>query len=89
MGSYMHGMRLALLSRWDVESEVRAVRWAPIKLEDGERKNLPIWTMMPTTKNVPTRVGILVEVLQERLKDYFRRERVPLGVSRLKVNSAG
>lgn len=64
----LHGMGLAMLSYWDVEAEVATGRLLPLSLADAEAQNLPIWALMPSSRNVPTRVRLLIDELRQRLQ---------------------
>lgn len=64
----LQGMGLAMLSYWDVEPEIESGRLRAVPIANAIAQNLPIWALIPTSKNVPTRVRMLIEALQKRLE---------------------
>lgn len=61
------GMGLALLSQWDVQKEVEAGALVRVTLLDAAPQNLPIWALFPSSKRVPSRVRVLIDMLARAL----------------------
>ena len=64
----LQGRGLALGSYCDVEAEVATGRLRPLSLADAEAQSLPIRALMPSSRNVPTRVRLLIDKLRQRLQ---------------------
>ncbi|XKY16354.1 LysR family transcriptional regulator [Stutzerimonas stutzeri] len=61
------GAGLAILSTWHVDEDIEAGRLVPIALEDAEPKELGIWAVYPTRRQILPKVKIFVDAVRERL----------------------
>lgn len=61
------GAGLAILSTWHVNEDIDAGRLMPITLEDAEPKELGIWAVYPTRRQILPKVRVFVDATWERL----------------------
>lgn len=61
------GAGLAILSTWHVDADIEAGRLVPITLEDAEPKELGIWAVYPTRRQILPKVRVFVDAVRERL----------------------
>ncbi|GAB6389296.1 LysR family transcriptional regulator [Stutzerimonas marianensis] len=61
------GAGLAILSTWHVDEDIEAGRLVPITLEDAEPKELGIWAVYPTRRQILPKVRVFVDAVRERL----------------------
>ncbi|WP_316397172.1 LysR family transcriptional regulator [Bradyrhizobium sp. 33ap4] len=62
------GTGLTVLSDWDIRPEVEAGRLVPIHLEDGVPRELSIWAVFPTARQVLPKVRVFVDHLMAALR---------------------
>ncbi|WP_313025664.1 LysR family transcriptional regulator [Pseudomonas lopnurensis] len=61
------GAGLAILSTWHVDADIEAGRLVPITLEDAAPKELGIWAVYPTRRQILPKVRVFVDAVRERL----------------------
>lgn len=61
------GLGLATLSTWHADTDVAAGRLVPITLEDAEPKELGIWAVYPTRRQILPKVRVFVDAVRDRL----------------------
>ena len=61
------GAGLAVLSSWHADAEIAAGKLVQIELMDASPKELEIWAVYPTRRQVLPKVRVFVEAMRERL----------------------
>jgi DNA-binding transcriptional LysR family regulator len=63
----MAGAGLAVLSSWHADAEIASGKLVQIELMDASPKELEIWAVYPTRRQVLPKVRVFVEAMRERL----------------------
>lgn len=63
------GAGLAVLSTWHADSDIASGRLVQIDLEDARPKDLEIWAVYPTRRQVLPKVRVFVEAIRECLTE--------------------
>jgi len=58
---------IAMLTRWDVRSQLASGRLREIHLEDAAMEQLSIWAIMPSRQHIPARVRVFLDALEASL----------------------
>jgi DNA-binding transcriptional LysR family regulator len=58
------GIGLTILSAWDIRAELADGRLVQINLKDGTPRELSIWAVFPTARNVLPKLRVFIDRLQ-------------------------
>jgi DNA-binding transcriptional LysR family regulator len=61
------GAGLAVLSTWHADADIASGKLVQIDLKDATPKELEIWAVYPTRRQVLPKVRVFVEAMRERL----------------------
>lgn len=64
----LQGVGIAQLTWWDVKKELKEGRLVQIHFLDVTPQNLSVWALLPTTRHLPRRVSIFIDVLKQSLQ---------------------
>lgn len=63
----LQGVGIAQLTWWDVSQEVKEGKLVEIPLRDVSPQQLSVWALLPTTRHLPRRVSMFIDVLKKSL----------------------
>jgi DNA-binding transcriptional LysR family regulator len=63
------GIGLTVLSAWDIRADVEEGRLVPIELADAMPRQLSVWAVFPTARQVLPKLRVFIERLQEVLTE--------------------
>jgi DNA-binding transcriptional LysR family regulator len=66
------GAGLAVLSTWQADAEIASGKLVQINLEDATPKDLEVWAVYPTKRQVLPKVRVFVEAMRECLTERVR-----------------
>lgn len=63
----LQGIGIAQLTWWDVSQELEEGKLVQIHLRDVSPQHLSVWALLPTTRHLPRRVSMFIDVLKKSL----------------------
>lgn len=64
----LEGLGIVMLSRWNVDADLRAGRLVPVSLADAIVPDQGIWGVLPTSRLVPVKVRLFLDALGDHLR---------------------
>ena len=61
------GLGIARLTYWDVRQPLAQRKLVRVTLEDGDPGSLDVWALLPTRRQMPLRVKVFLDRLEEAL----------------------